>query len=47
MPKFEELWLKAPIDLIGMNEEQIAKAKKIAKYIYTQVNKHAKKQKTA
>jgi hypothetical protein len=46
MPTFEELWLKSP-DLLGMNAEQIAKARKLAKFIYNQVVRHANKQKAA
>ena len=46
MPTFEELWLKSP-DLLGMNAEQIAKARKLAKFIYNHVVRHANKQKAA
>lgn len=47
MPKFEELWLSAPTDLSDLTDDQIAKAKAIAKHIYNQVRKHAQKQKAA
>ena len=42
----DQLWRKAPYDLTGLSREQLENARSIAKYIYSQVIKDAKKQKT-
>lgn len=47
MQPFEELWLKSPGDLSGFSSEQISEVRKIARYIFRQVLKDAKKQKAA